>query len=215
MSRNIRENQIQSRSEVLKKIGQSNEMKEKFEALNEAFKERLLEFCEGARGIPLTYDPFFKKIFSPEEHPERLSRLLSLLLGEQVTVRRVLLNEGSRILEEGTLLIMDVVVELEDGSIANVEIQKIAYLFPGERAACYSSDLVMRQYSKVRTEKGKKFSYKDLKKVYTIVFWNAVEQSSKRLINLSYINSDSSQILDYKWICCRNICLCHLTSFVK
>ena len=53
-----------------------------------------------------------------------------------------------------------------------VEIQRLGYLFPGERCACYSSDLMMRQYSQVkrsRKEEGVHFSYKDIKKVYTIV----------------------------------------------
>jgi len=61
------------------------------------------------------------------------------------------------------------VVEMEDGSIADVEIQKIPYCFPGERAACYSADLLMRQYLRVKGEKGKRFSYRDIKTVYTVV----------------------------------------------
>ena len=43
--------------------------------------------------------------------------------------------------DENSLLIMDMVVQLEDGSIVNLEIQKIGYKFPGERCACYSADL--------------------------------------------------------------------------
>lgn len=71
---------------------------------------------------------------------------------------------------------MDIVVELEDGSIANVEVQKIGYVFPGQRSACYSADLLLRQYKRLKGEKGKKFSYRDIKKVYTIVFF---ERSTK------------------------------------
>lgn len=37
---------------------------------------------------------------------------------------------------------MDIVVELEDGSIADVEVQKVGYAFPGERMACYSADML-------------------------------------------------------------------------
>ena len=47
-------------------------------------------------------------------------------------------------------------------------------MFPGQRCACYSSDLVMRQYSLVRTkcrEKNQPFSYQQIKKVYTIVLF--------------------------------------------
>ena len=46
---------------------------------------------------------------------------------------------------------MDIIVETADGSIVNIEVQKIGYMFPGERAACYSADLLLRQYQRVRT----------------------------------------------------------------
>ena len=36
----------------------------------------------------------------------------------------------------------------EDGGLADIEIQKIGYAFPGERSACYSADLLLRQYKK-------------------------------------------------------------------
>ena len=37
--------------------------------------------------------------------------------------------------------------------------------------SCYSSDLVLRQYSRVKGEQGRNFTYNDLKKVYTIIFF--------------------------------------------
>ena len=40
----------------------------------------------------------------------------------------------------------------------------IGYLFPGERSACYSADMLLRQYKRVRRELGKKFHYRDIKK---------------------------------------------------
>nr|WP_308628326.1 hypothetical protein [uncultured Eisenbergiella sp.] len=57
--------------------------------------------------------------------------------------------------------------------------QKIGYSFPGERSACYSADLLLRQYKRVRDEKNRakqKFSYKDIKNVYIIVLF---EKSAK------------------------------------
>lgn len=68
-------------------------------------------------------------------------------------------------------MVMDILVRLTEGTLVLVEIQKIPYYFPAERASCYSADLLLRQYSRVKTEKGKSFSYKDLRKVYTIVFY--------------------------------------------
>ena len=45
-------------------------------------------------------------------------------------IRQVIPNDGTRIAEEQSLVIMDIVVELMDGSLANVEIQRSGYLFP-------------------------------------------------------------------------------------
>ena len=81
----------------------------------------------------MTYDSFFKEIMNPELHAERLEELLSLLLEQKVKIHQLLPHESARIADEGTLLIMDIVVELEDGSLANIEIQKIGYAFPGQR----------------------------------------------------------------------------------
>ena len=119
----------------------------------------------------MLYDAFFKEIMNPENTPERLNELLSLLLGQSVTIKRVLPGDSTRLADEQSLLIMDILVELADTSLANVEVQKIGYSFPGQRSACYSSDLLLRQYKRVKGEKKKAFSYKDIKSVYTIVFF--------------------------------------------
>ena len=83
----------------------------------------------------------------------------------------------------GAFVIMDMVVRVSDGSLVNVEIQKVPYMFPAQRISCYSSDLVMRQYrreSERLRHENKGMSYKNLKKVYTIVFY---ENSDKNLIS--------------------------------
>ena len=100
----------------------------------------------------------------------------------KVKILKVLPNDSARIAAESSLLILDIVVELEDGSIANVEAQKIGYAFPGQRSACYSADLLLRQYKRIKSRKRKKFSYRDIKKVYTIVF---IERSSKEFHELA------------------------------
>ena len=68
-----------------------------------------------------------------------------------------------------SLLVMDIVVRLGNGSLANVEIQKIPYQFTAERISCYSSDLLLREYTHLKQNKN--FLYSDLKKVYTIVLY--------------------------------------------
>lgn len=76
-----------------------------------------------------------------------------------------------RMMDGDTLLIMDMLGELEDVSLINVEIRKQSYAFPAERITCYSSDLVMRQYVRVKGCKGNTFTYRDIKKVYVIVIF--------------------------------------------
>lgn len=115
------------------------------------------------------YDSFFKEIMNPETVPERLEDFLSVLLQKKVKIVEVLPGDSSRIADEQSLLIMDILVRFEDGTYCNVEVQKIGYAFPGERSACYSSDLLLRQYKTARSRKKEKFTYKDVKGVYTII----------------------------------------------
>ena len=156
---------------------------------NEEWAGRYEDFLKGKKSLPLLYDPFFKKIFNPVERRDRLSELVSCLLGQKVTVLEVFPNEDSQFL--GVMIIMDMVVLMADGSIANIEIQKISYDFPAERISCYSADLVLRQYkmitgkNQVRRHESSmngssKPSYKDMRKVHTIILF---EDSNKSLIS--------------------------------
>ena len=163
---------MKTRSEVMKKLKKEPRLYRMFQKLSAELQEEFLDFCMGKRGLKITYDPVFKMVFNPETKPGRLEEFLSLCLGEGVRILQVMPSESERLTEEGSFLIMDILVKLESGALVNVEIQRLGYLFPGARCACYSSDLMMRQYSMMknrRREEGDKFSYKDIKKVYTIV----------------------------------------------
>lgn len=162
---------IRSRKEVLDEIYSRNELKSVFESWPDEQQELFLDFCSGVRGVKILYDFMFKEILNPETVPERVNDLLSLIMGQKVSVLSVLPNDSTKIADESSLLVTDIVVQLEDGSIANLEIQKIGYKFPGPRCACYSSDLLLRQYKRVRSTKNKRFSYKDIKNVYTIILF--------------------------------------------
>ena len=160
--------------EVMRMIQKTPGLYSKYLELSETLKSEFLEFCMGERGLNLTYDPMFKAVFNPQQYAYRLEEFLSLCLGEEVKILHALPTESSRLTDEGSLLVMDLLVQLESGALADVEIQKVGYLFPGQRCACYSSDLVMRQYSLVRAkcrEKNQPFSYQQIKKVYTIVLF--------------------------------------------
>ena len=162
---------IRTREEVWQEISGKEKLLEIYRQWNREQQEEFLDFCTGNRGIKILYDAFFKEILNPESAPERLEEILSLILEQKVKILRVLPNDTVRIADESSLVIMDIVIEMEDHSIANVEVQKIGYLFAGQRSACYSADLLLRQYKRVKGEKGKTFSYRDIKKVYTIVLY--------------------------------------------
>ena len=167
---------IRSREEIMNEIQGNLFLKNLFYSWTYEEREKFLDYCTGVRGLKILYDTYFKEIFSPEATPERLEELISLLIKKKIKIIQVLPNDSIRISDEGTLMITDIIVELEDGTIANIEMQKIGYLFPGQRSACYGADLLLRQYKRVRSERKEKFGYKDIKDVYVIVFF---EQSTK------------------------------------
>ena len=165
---------------------------------NKGWADRFNDYISRKKTLPLLYDPFFKKLFNGNEHRERLSRLVSSIIGQEVTVIDILPSESSSF--EDSFIIMDMIVCLSDGSVANIEVQKIASLFPGERLSCYSADAIMRQYHRLSSSTStarygddilqdsdsistlghKTFSYKDMKNVHTIVLF---ENSNSNLIN--------------------------------
>ena len=140
----------------------------KFCELKPKVQEEIKAFIGGRRGMDLLYDNIFRKIFNPEVHRSRVESLLSALLGQKVKIKEILGREGSQLAESGTLVIMDIIVMLEDGSYVDVEMQKEGYLFPSQRSSCYVSDMIMRQYNR-KKEEVKEFKYSDMTPVYLFV----------------------------------------------
>lgn len=162
--------QKRTEEEVLYNLKASPSLFHRYLSMDETIKQRFMDFCTGKKTLPILYDTVFKKVMNPDAHPKRLESFLSCLLNTAVKIHAVLPLED--VLMDGeSILTMDILVQLEDGSYVLVEVQKVPYYFPAERASCYSSDLLLRQYSRLKRERGKHFSYKDLHKVYTIVIY--------------------------------------------
>jgi len=176
---------LKSRRELLDIIRQNEKLTKTFNSWSRKRQEEFLDFCSGARGVKMLYDAFAKELLSPTRYPERLNEIISLLLGTEATIIDVLPTEGIRLAAEQSLLTMDVVVKLADGTICNVEIQKIGYAFPGQRSACYSADLLLRQYKALRAsaEDENKFSYRSIKNVYSIIFFEHSPKEFHRVPN--------------------------------
>ena len=144
---------LRIREEVYADILTDPHLRVQFSMWSAEEQERFLDICSGNRGLRVLYDAYFQEIFNPDVTPERLISLLSVLLDKEIVSIRSLRSQSSIIEDNQSLMVLDIVVILHDGSIVNVEMQKIGYLFPGERACCYSSDLVLRQYGRVKSEK--------------------------------------------------------------
>ena len=169
---------VKTKEEVMRLIEADPGSKKKYEELGkkEEMQKELDGFLMGERSLNILYDNFFRKIFNPEEHRDRVERLISALIGQKVKIKQVLSREGSQISDKGSLVIMDIIVELEDGSFVDVEMQKTGYRFPAQRSSCYASDMMMRQYNRRKSEKKDEFTYKSITPVYMFVL---MENSSK------------------------------------
>lgn len=151
---------------------------ESFQLLPASMQQELMNFCLGKRGLKITYDSVFRKVFNPETEQgmKRLESLLSAILEHNVKIIRIIPRAGTQLNESAGFVVMDILVQLNDHSYANVEMQKIGYHFPLARADCYISDIIMRQYVDRKITLGKKFTFNDLQKVYSIII---MEQSPK------------------------------------
>jgi len=185
---------VQTREEVQRQIAGNPKLNDIFLQWDGKAQKEFLDFCSGEKGIKVVYDGIFKEVFNPEVTPERLEALLALILGFEVKIEKVLPNDGVRLGAESSLLYTDIVVQHTDGSLANIEVQKISYDFPGERCACYSADHLLRQYKKVRgeSENSRHFNYREIKSVYTIVFFERSPGIFKQFPN-KYLHRFSQQ----------------------
>lgn len=142
---------------------------QKFPSFSPVVQEDVLGFICEQHGLKITYDSFFQAILSPYMHPQRVENLLSDIFEEEVHIKEVLSREQNRIMENGSLIVMDILVQLSNSSYINVEMQKYGYLFPSERSDCYAADFIMRQYNKLKNERKDDFNYNDMKPFYIIV----------------------------------------------
>ena len=126
---------IRTRAEVLKEIQGQPELSHIYDSWKPEQQQLFLDYVTGIKGVKVLYDSFFKEIMNPESTPERLEEFLSLIFRQTVKIKRILPTDNSRIADENSLLIMDILIEMEDGSLANIEVQKIGYKFPGQRCA--------------------------------------------------------------------------------
>ncbi len=157
---------------------------EKLEKLNELKKnsvlyENFIKCITGKKTLPLMYDSVFKKIFDFKTHPDRLTSLLTSILGFDVKIVDVL-NNTKNISEKTPGVIFDIVVEMEYDSLANLEAQKNPYDFTGNRFSFYSAELVNYMKCHLKSKYRKEFDYNKAGKAYTIVIFEKTTSEFKK-----------------------------------
>lgn len=147
-------------------------------------QKEFLNFCTGQSSLYLCYDIFFHYVFDANIHQERVEKLLSAILNQEIHIVEVLPREGSLMAEMGSEIIVDLLVRLQNQSLVNLEIQKYGYRFPVKRMDCYCADLIMREYNRLHNENKDKFTYHHLHPVIAIVL---MEKSPKEFTSLQEI----------------------------
>lgn len=123
----IKNNTFSTVGELEEALHKSHSLYSQYVNLGSFWKPIFEEYMLGRRTLPLTYDPFFKRIFNPEIHPDRLSDFLSSILGQKVMVTHILPNQNI-MLKGSSLFIMDIVVRLKYVSEAEILIDKYPWL---------------------------------------------------------------------------------------
>ena len=123
---------IQTREELCKKIQTTPELKFLFDSWDESQQEEFLQFCTGMQGVKILYDSFFKEILNPDTAPSRLEELLSLILQRHIRILHVLPKRFFPNCRRKCFAYYGYCCSTGRWSIANIEVQKIGYSFPGQ-----------------------------------------------------------------------------------
>ncbi len=154
---------------ILKQVQSDTKLLEIWNGLP-AEKQEYFKQVDERKLVPnILSDIIFKTVFDPEINPRRISRLISSILGKEITVIRSLDKEGIHLSENSKGVILDVVVQFDDGSVADVEIQRDGIKIPPQRTATYSANLLTRQYTIEKGEEKQDIDFRMLRPIYTIV----------------------------------------------
>ncbi len=83
------------RYEVISELKKTSEVYNRYIRLSDNLRSRLLDFLCGKKTFPLTYDPFFKKLFNTDITPERLESFIGSIIKRKVKIQNVLTQEES------------------------------------------------------------------------------------------------------------------------
>ena len=166
--------------------------------LPEDYQKEYLQVIKGEKLPDLSSDVVAKKIFSPEEHPERLEYLLQQIAkDESIKISHEAMNEGYVQSLISKKMIFDLTAWLMDERVAGTEFQRIAQDFILERTEIYAADLLVMQYSTTKGHSKSEVNYKNTKGVLQVILMkNSPDVFDQPEVGDRYIHRFESQTAD-------------------
>lgn len=138
--------------------------------LSEEDKNEMLAIVRGEKLPNLYSDIIAKKVFSPDEHPERLDFLLQRLMNdENIETLHSAANEGPLQNMYSKKVITDIPAWLKDHRLADLEMQVAAQEYIVNRTDIYASEMLMIQYSAEKGQKKGELNYSEVDGVIIVV----------------------------------------------
>lgn len=168
--------------------------------LNHLSKEEKTDYQDilsGKKMPSLMSDVIAKKIFDPDEHPERLEYLFQEITGDNtIKIQNSIKNEGFMVSANSKKMIFDLNSLTTDGRLADLEFQVSAQDFFLRRGELYGSDLLLIQYSVGNREKKNNLDYNNAKGVILIFLLKHSPKELKDFPSDRYIHRFSVQTAD-------------------
>lgn len=152
---------------------------------------------EGKRLPSLSSDIIAKKIFDPDEHPDRLEYLLRGITGNSdIQIKGSVGNEGFTKSSGSKKVIFDIPAKLMDGRLSDTEFQVAQQDYIFERGEIYSSEMLMIQYSVNSGEKKGDLDYSNTKGTILIMLMLHSPDKLKAFASERYIHRFTEHVSD-------------------
>ena len=167
------------------------------ESLPQEERDSYHRIIRGEELPSLSSDIIAKKIFSADEHKERVEFLLREVTEDPtIEIDGTTASEGYSQGKDAKKLIFDMPFRMMDQRRGDMEFQIVPQEYIMERAEIYSADMLLAQYSVTSGRKKGELHYTDVKEVLTVVFMRKSPKKFKEFASERYIHRFFSWVAD-------------------
>ena len=160
-------------------------------------RDEYIAIREGRLLPPLTSDIIAKKIFDPDEHPERLETFLrKIAKDDKIEIAGSFGNEGVIKSIGSKKVIFDIPARLMDGRLSDTEFQVAQQDYIFRRGEIYSSEMLMIQYSVGHGEKKSGLDYNNAKGTILIILMLKSPEKLEQFESDRYIHRFTEHVSD-------------------